>query len=460
MELKRLICYSLIVLVIPINVSAQTDSTMKFSLTEAQDFAIDNYFISKNASLDIQAAKKRVWETTAMGLPQVSADGSYQHIPGEIPEFDFGLDSLFGYVFNSLDDLGYPPPDGLVDTSSSGSNAIAPKNSISYSITVSQLIFSGQYIVGLQAAKVYKMFSEKNYEKVKIEIKESVAGTYFTLLILRANKEVLIHTLDNLKMNLDHTRKSYAVGLVEETDVDQLDLTVKRTENDLTTIENQIETMHRMLNYQMGIPSGISVELTSTLDQLITQNVVTDSVYTFVLEDNIDYKILDTQENLQELLVDLEKATYLPTISGFYTYTDKTNKTNVDFTINHMIGVGVSWPIFTSGSRNARVSQARIEMEKAQNMKEQESERLILAAEQSKYDYQTALRKYYNEKQNFNLSEKVFHKAAEQFKQGMISSLDLSLFNNQYLGAQLSYSMAIQELLNSKVRLDKAHNQL
>ncbi len=460
MKIKQFLCYTFIALIMPISLSAQSDSIMKFSLHDAQMFAIDNYYISKNAALDIKSAKKRVWETTALGLPQVVAEGSYQHIPGEIPEFDFGLDSLFGYMFNSLNDLGYPPPDGLVDTNSSGSNAIAPKNSINYGITVSQLIFSGEYIVGLQAAKVYKTVSEKNYEKVKIGIKESIAGTYFALLILKANLEVLNKTLDNLKMNLDHTRKSYEVGLIEETDVDQLNLTVKRTENDLTSIENQLETMKRMLKYQMGLTSDVSVELTSILDQLITQNIISDSAYAFILEENIDYKLLDTQEDLQKLLVDLEKAKYLPTISGFYAYTDKTNKTSVDFTIKHMLGVSASWPIFTSGSRCARVSQARIEMEKAQNMKQQESERLVFAAEQSKYDYQTALRKYYNERENFDLSEKVFNNATEQYKQGMFSSLELSLFNNQYLGAQLSYAMAIQELLNSKVRLDKAYNQL
>jgi outer membrane protein TolC len=261
-------------------------------------------------------------------------------------------------------------------------------------------------------------------------------------------------------MNLEQTRKSYEVGLLEENDVDQLNLTVKRTENDLTTLDNQIKTMSRLLKYQLGVSSDVNLELTSTLDNLITENIISDSAYTFILEDHIDYKLLDTQEELQRLLLNREKTMYLPTVSGFYTYSDKTNKTAFDFTINHMIGIGVSLPILTSGSRAAKVSQARIEKEQAQNMKEQESERLILTAQQARYDYQTALRKYYNEKENFELSEKVFNKATERYRLGMMSSLELSIFNNQYLTAQLTYATAIQELLTSKVSLDKAYSQL
>jgi archaellum component FlaF (FlaF/FlaG flagellin family) len=43
-------------------VYSQQDSTMKFSLTEAQNFAIENYYASKNAKLDIVSAKKQVME--------------------------------------------------------------------------------------------------------------------------------------------------------------------------------------------------------------------------------------------------------------------------------------------------------------------------------------------------------------------------------------------------------------
>ena len=83
-----------------------------------------------------------------------------------------------------------------------------------------------------------------------------------------------------------------------------------------------------------------------------------------------------------------------------------------------------------------------------------------MAAEQAIFDYRTALEKYNNEKLNFELSEKVYNKTSEKYKEGFVSSLELSLVNNQYLQAQLTYSTAIQELLSAKIAMDKAYNKL
>jgi outer membrane protein TolC len=169
--------------------------------------------------------------------------------------------------------------------------------------------------------------------------------------------------------------------------------------------------------------------------------------------------MLNTQENAQQLSLNREKTLLLPTISGFYNYTGVTN-TSAFTPPQHMVGVSAKWNIFQSGMRSAKISQAKIALAQTQNVKEQESERLIFVAQQAKFDYQTALNKYYNEEINFELSKKVFDKTTLRHKEGLVSSLDLSIVNNQYLGAQLSYAMAIQQLLVSKIALDKAYNQL
>ena len=443
MKLAGIIWTMFIILLDSFHVKAQQDSVMRFSLVEAQNYAIENFYMSKNAELDIKKAKWRVWETTALGLPQLSASASYQHIPGKIPVFDFqipGMDTL-GLDFG-------------------GPSAIAVRNSVTYGLTLSQLIFSGEYIVGLQASKVYKSISEVADEKTEVELKQSVAGSYFGLLILISNRVILVKTLDNLKTNLYQVQKSFDVGLVEDTEVDQLNLIVKRTENSLTSMDRQIEFMTNIFKYQIGLDPQTDIELTESLDELVSGNLVNDSAYNFILEDNIDYQMLSTQEKLNQLLLRREQSKYLPNVAGFYQYQDKTHKADFDFTINHIIGISVDFPIVTSGSRMAQVSQARIEYEKSQNTKEQEINHLYMVAQQAVFDYRTALEKYDNEKLNFELSEKVYNKTSEKYKEGFVSSLELSLINNQYLQAQLSYSLAVQELLNAKVSMDKAFNKL
>jgi outer membrane protein len=461
MKVIRVFCLLLLGALAPFQLFAQSDSVMRFSLKEAQDFSIQNFYVSKNAKLDIEKAKKVVLETTAIGLPQVNASANWAYIPGTIPTLDFGsqLGEAFKPIYSALQ------KGGLIDTNTVNlgggePSPIAEKSVVTYGFTVSQLIFSGEYIVGLQASKVYKSLSEEANVKTEMELRQSVSDSYFSVLILEKNKTILEKIISNLNESLDQARKTNNAGFMEDTDVDQLALTVSRTKNSLNTIDRQIEVMHRLFKYQLGVISDNNVELTDNLDELISLNIVNDSAYKFLIDDNIDYKMLETQEKLMKLSLNREKTKYLPTIAGFYQYQEKTKKPALDFTMKHIIGVSVQVPIFESGSRIAKVSQARIEYEKTQNMKEQEVQRIMMAADQSLYDYRSALENYNNEKSNFELSERVYNKSNEKFRQGMISSLDLTMINNQYLQAQMSYAMAVQELLSAKIKLDKAYNQL
>jgi outer membrane protein TolC len=451
MKVIRSTIFILAALLNGINLFAQVDSIIRFSLVEAQDYAINNFYVSKNAKLDIEAAKKKVWETTAIGLPQVKASANYALIPGTIPSIDFV--SSMTPIFDAFN-----IPDSLRPTGTE--SPIASRTSLTYGVTVSQLIFSGEYIVGLQASKIFKAISEQTNTKTEIGLKQSVAETYYSILVLEKNRSILEHTLNNLRENLDQMKKTYASGLTDDTGVDQIDLMVKRTDNSLKTLDRQIEILKKVFKYQIGAVSEIDIELTDNLDQLITLNIINDSTYKFILEDNIDYQMLNNREKSMKLLMRREQTTFLPTIAGFYQYQDKTNKAMFDFTIKHIIGIGAEIPIFTSGSRMVKVSQARIELEKARNMKEQEIERIQMQADQATYDYRSSLEKYFNEKENFDLSEKVYNKTTVKFKEGLVSSLDLSLINTQFLQAQMSYAMAMQELLSAKVKLDLAYNQL
>jgi outer membrane protein TolC len=163
---------------------------------------------------------------------------------------------------------------------------------------------------------------------------------------------------------------------------------------------------------------------------------------------------------LTDLSFKRQKSTFLPSVNAFYQYSDKTEKADFDISIKHVMGVSVSVPIFSSGMRMAQVSQAKMELDKMKNMKEQQSEFLNYAAQQALFDYNSAKEQYNNEKENFELSERVFKKTTIRFKEGVVSALDLSTINNQFLQAQMTYSAAIQELLSKKIALDKAFNKL
>lgn len=120
-----------------------TDTVYRFTLTEAQLFAVENSPAVKNSTLDVDIAKQKVWETTTIGLPQVSLGGTLTY------------DIVQSELIKSFSDLG-----ALFGDTTSGSNSKNTDLNISADLTVSQLIFNGSYIVGLQTSKIYKSLSE------------------------------------------------------------------------------------------------------------------------------------------------------------------------------------------------------------------------------------------------------------------------------------------------------------
>jgi outer membrane protein len=51
---------------------------LRLSLNDAQIYALENNRAVKNAKIDLLSADKRIWETIAMGLPQLGLSANYQ----------------------------------------------------------------------------------------------------------------------------------------------------------------------------------------------------------------------------------------------------------------------------------------------------------------------------------------------------------------------------------------------
>ena len=125
---------------------------LKLSISEAQTYALQNNRSIQSAKIDVEIANKQVWETFATGLPQLNLASSYQH-QFVIPELSFGPT----LNINSLPETGFlTKNDFLLAYAPSPPVALGVKNNTTFDFTLSQLIFSGEYLVGLQATKVFK----------------------------------------------------------------------------------------------------------------------------------------------------------------------------------------------------------------------------------------------------------------------------------------------------------------
>lgn len=454
LQINKKIILAVLVVFFMRTAQSQNDSTNfeSMSLNDVKAYAVKNNYEAKNSVLDVSIAKQKKWETTAMGLPQFNVSLDYQYI-FDVPSMSLPLSIAYA------PDPTNPYNHMHIDTAATFQ--LGSKSSANLNFTVSQLIFSGEYIVGLKAAKIYSQLSEKNKVVKEEEIKENVSKTYYLILVSEQSLKVLDSVLTNLKKLQFQTSKISDAGFAEATDVGQIDLNIKTTENSIISFNNQKDLLYKMLKFQSGIDVNDTIVLTDNLDDILN-NIEQESTQNevFNIQNNSTYKLLEVQENLTELNLQREKSTYLPTVSAFYRHQEQINAPAFNFNPPDVVGVSVQVPIFSSGKRNSMVQQRKMELYKVQNSKLQAEQGLYIQAEQSRTEYESAYKSFKNSEQSKLLAQKIYENNLTKFQTGTQSSLYLSQAHNQYFMALSEYYKAMSNLLETQVKLNKILNKL
>ncbi len=417
------------------------------SLDEAVSFALEHNLNVANARLDVTAADKRVWEATASGLPQMDASFNYN---------------------NNLALATTLIPDFFNDPSEKIEVQFGTKHYATAGLRANQIIFSGQYIIGLQTAKLYKEFMKKNRDLSEQQVKEAVIQGYYLVLLSESTLEALRGNLQNIKTSYQETLELYNAGFVEETDAEQLEVTLADLENSVLSMERQVVASRNLLKYQMGMILEDEIELTDDLDQMVGDlelQVLLD--LQMEVEENIEYQLLKDQERLAEMDLKLKKTDYMPNLSAFFSldFTAQRQEFNLfdseeDWYKASAVGLSLNVPVFSSGLRMAAVAQKKIAYEQAVNNREFASRGMKVDFMQAQYDFANALEKYKREEKSLELTKKVAERTRAKYEEGMASSLDLTQLNDQYLRTLTNYTSAMVDLLNAKLSLDRLLNKL
>jgi outer membrane protein TolC len=452
MNFFRFLIYGTLLAAFPALMQAQENKeVLSLSLKQAQEYALQNNKSILNADLDVESAKKRVWETTTMGLPQVNAAISSSYIL-TMPAF---FEQFLRPGIEMQVDQSTPNRESVVNDLLQQS-LDSMRFSGTLDLTVSQLIFSGSYLVGLQASKVYRSLSELNKVKSVQDVMESVANTYFMVQVARENVSILDSTLVNIEKTLHEMTAMFQQGFLEETDIDQLNITLTNIKSSIDLIRRQVDMSEMLLKIQLGIPLEQTLILTDALPSLIESITYDQLLLTeLVLDNNVSYQMLEAQVKSSELMLKLRKSETLPTIAAFYQHQELLNSNSISFTPPDLIGVSVSIPIFSSGERWAKIKQAKMELQKSKNTLDQTSDLLRLDYYQSKSAMVSAKEKFESDKKNLDLAKKIYNRALIKFQNGMISSIELTQVQNQYLTAQSTYYQSIQSLITEKNKLEK-----
>jgi len=439
---------------------------MRFSLAEAQEYAIQHSYNVQLSDLDLEIAKRKVKETTAIGLPQINASGGFQNfldIPVTvIPDF------ISPTVLNTLVQTGVLAPGDVPQSDPQFVEAqFGTKYSVTAGIAATQLLFDGSYIVGLQAAKSYVQFAELNKEKSEADVKEQAAQAYFTVLVAEENLNIIQKSVGTLEKTLSDTRIMFENGFMEEQDVDQLQLQLNSLRNQMDYAESQKNIANYFFLFTLGLPETTELNLTDNVNSLVDEadhGALLNQP--FDVERNPDYKLMNAALGLNLLSEKLEKSAYLPKLSASFSHQQQALRSEFNFTDSDkdwfpstILGLNLNIPIWSSGMRSNKVQQAKLEVEKSKVSREQVMDASRLEYRTAYSEYLNALNGYNNAKESLDLSASILNRTQIKFREGISGSFDLSQAQNQDLNSQGNYIASMLKLLNAKIRLKKALNQ-
>lgn len=402
--------------------------SLTLSIDEAQDYAVKANRSLRNAELAVQQAYAQRWQTIAAMLPQVDAS--------------WGFNSMCGYKMEMA---------GMT---------IDMPNYSTLGVTASVGI-SGQAVVGAILNNIAIDMQKISLEQSEDNLRANVKTSYASVLVLQEVVSLLDSSLTNVERLAEMTQRSVDVGAAEQTSADQIVVRVNTLKNNINSNKRSIQLGINTLKVLLDVPVETELTLSSTLDDMLSGDEVLRLLgQEFLIEKNLNYQTLEKNVDLAKANVHMAGWAYGPTVGVGYQYSDQHYYDDGGFRMTppNAVSVTISMPLWSSGKRAASVVEKKIALETARNTLAETSDNLAIQNEQLRYNLQNAFETYLTEKENMDVTQRVFQSTTNKYNYGAASNLELVNASNDVISAQSTYVQAVLTLVNAEVELDKFLN--
>ena len=410
-------------------VTPQVPTQLSLSLSEAQDYAVATNRSLRNADLAVQKAYAQRWQTIASMLPQVDMSWAFQSM--------MGYEMVLGGMPIAMNDNGT-----LGVTASVGIN--------------------GQAIVGALLNSIAIDMQKLNLQQSEDNLRANVKSSYASVLVLEDVVKLLDASLKNIEDLATMTQRSVDVGVAEQTTADQIQVRVNTLKNNINANKRSTQLAINALKVLLNVPVDTELTLTSNLDDMLSAEAILQLLgKDFILENNLSYQTLAKNVELAKTNVHMAGWAYGPTIAVGYQYSEKSyfgKSEGLNMTPPNALSVSISVPLWSSGKRAAGVVEKKIALEEARNTFAETTDNLGIQNEQLRYNVQNGYETYLTEKDNMDVTQRIFESTTKKFNQGVASNLELVNASNDLITAQSTYVQAVLSLVNAQVELEKFLN--
>ena len=436
--MKNKLLISIFVLVVS-NIIAQETPTA-FSLDEAVEWGMQYNRTLQRASMELQKAHKEKWKTISIGFPQINANLQYQNnieqavslVPAQ----------FFGGNEGEFAELIF------------GTQQTAMAN-----IELSQLLFDGTYIVGVQGIRHYISTAENVLEKTQIEIKKAVITAYVNALVARENNRILKRNAQTIQNNIREVEQLVANGFAEEESLEQLRLTLSSLTTQIQYSQKATTLAENVLKLLLGIDIVEQPQLTDSLDALTARHLL-ETTPTTDYNNNIDIRLAEDNVVSEQLLYRLERAKGLPSFSAFLNGNYMGNSNDFTFTQRDQkwfgaaaFGLRIRVPVFSSLGRSAGSQKAKLSLQQAETQLIETRSKIFVDWQNALNDFAFARDNHQTARANLALAQRIESKNTTKFFEGLSSSFELRQAQLQLYQAQQSFIQSMRQVILEKTNL-------
>ncbi len=422
-----------------------------------------------NAKLDVRNQVAFNKEITGQAKPQISTNFGVSRlftIPVTVLP-DFISPSVYGVLEQEgvRDGSGNPIRfDGVINTFPA---QFGVPWQAQLGISVQQILFQPDVVVGLQARKTALELYENQLKVSEDSVKSNVYNTYYGVLVAEKGLEYAVESQLRLEKLYFEQGEFFKNGFIEKLDLEKTQVNLNNVKTTVARLRNLVALSYAGLKFALALPQADSLHLVDNL----TEDWIKDDLLS--MGDNFDYEqrneilALNSSQKLLELQVKQAKWQAFPTLTaqwdlGSAAQRQRFNffKTDERWFFSNILGVNLRVPLTDGNQRRHRLTQANYSLEKNRNTEAQFKQAIDVQIISARSTLTNALATLKNQVENKELAEKVFNSTRIKYQQGLGSSFEVlqaetdlqTAFNNYYQAlydagiARVGYMRALGKL--------------
>lgn len=333
-------------------------------------------------------------------------------------------------------------------------------NSSLLGLNVTQNIFNRDVLLASRTANDIRLQTRQNTSFNKIDVAVNVSKAFYDVLLTQQQVAVLAQAITRLERSLKDAMSQYQSGVADKTDYKRATIALNNARSQRKQADDLIVAKLSYLKQLMGLSDSASLKLRYDTAYM-ESDAVLDTTAGIRYEDRIEYRILQTQQRLQEANVKYYKSSYVPTISAFGNYNmsflsnDFAKTYNNGFGVSN-IGITLGMPIFQGNKRVHQIRQAELQYKRVDWDIALLKSRVSTQYAQALAVYKGNLYNYHALKENVSLADDVYRTLDLQYKSGIKTYLDVIIAESDLRTTQLNYYNALFQLLQSKLDVQRA----